>query len=224
MKRNGYMLKSLALLIVLGFVASVTLFVGGGGFAVAQTIEAESENMIITTGATEAEAQEAQGDGSEVLFEDVSSDKKEEQVDLKTELLEKIKKSKDSSIDRMPSLFFTYWQHQSIIDAKNSHGKVRPLTKAQLKAMEEGEEQLVDPGRRYITLGGIVYKAENDWTIWLNGQRVTPEAVPEEVMDLRVYKDYVEFKWLDEFTNSIFPLRLRANQRFNMDMRIFLPG
>jgi len=75
-----------------------------------------------------------------------------------------------------------------------------------------------------VTLGGIVYKGDDDWTIWLNGERVTPSAVPKEVMDLQVYKDYIEVKWLDEYTNSIFPLRLRAHQRFNMDMRIFLPG
>ena len=140
------------------------------------------------------------------------------------QLTEKINKSWDASIDKMPSLFFTYWQHQSIIDAKNSHGKARPLSAEELKALEEGRQLKFDPKRRYVTLGGIVYNGENDWTIWLNGKRVTPDALPVEALDLQVYEDYIEVKWFDDYTDQIFPLRLRAHQRFNLDMRIFLPG
>tara|TARA_R110002095_G_scaffold147975_3_gene128067 strand:+ start:3959 stop:4636 length:678 start_codon:yes stop_codon:yes gene_type:complete len=128
------------------------------------------------------------------------------------------------SIENMPSLFFTFWQHRSIIDAKNKRGVVRPPTQAELEALENGESLILEPEKRDITLGGIVFKAEGDWTIWLNGERVTPTAVPEEVLDLRVYKDYIEVKWIDNLTNQIFPLRLRAHQSFNLDQRIFLPG
>lgn len=134
------------------------------------------------------------------------------------------RKKKGFSIDKMPSLFFTYWQHQSIIDAKNSHGKVRPPTKAELEALEKGDDLKLDPGRRYISLGGIVYNSEEDWTIWLNGKRVQPDAIPKEVLNLEVFKNYIEIKWHDDYTNKIYPLRLRSHQRFNMDMRIFLPG
>lgn len=133
-------------------------------------------------------------------------------------------KKRRFSIDKMPSLFFTYWQHQSIIDAKNSHGRVRPPTKAELAALESGEDFKPDPGRRDISLGGIVYNNEDDWTIWLNGLRVQPDAIPKEVLSLVVFKDYIEVKWHDKYTNKIYPLRLRSHQRFNMDMRIFLPG
>lgn len=128
------------------------------------------------------------------------------------------------NIKKIPSLFFTYWQHQAILDAKNSRGVVRPPTQAELDAMENGEDFKPDPGIREISLGGIVYKADKDWTIWLNGQRVTPSAVPKEVLDLRVHKNYVEVKWLDEYTNRVYPIRIRAHQRFNLDTRIFLSG
>lgn len=126
-----------------------------------------------------------------------------------------------------PSLFFTYWQHEAILDAKSSRGHVRPPTEAELKAMENGEESLIekpDPGPREISLGGIVYEGENNWTIWLNDKRITPKAIPKEILDLRVFKEYIEVKWLDEFSSQIFPIRLRAHERFNLDMRIFLPG
>lgn len=131
------------------------------------------------------------------------------------------------SIDDLPSLFFTYWQHIAIKDAKNSRGVSRPLAEGELDAIERGDQDIrpkPTPEEREIVLGGIVFVNEKEWTLWMNGKRVTPEAVPKEALDLRVYKDYIEVKWLDDYTNQIFPIRMRAHQRFNMDTRIFLPG
>ncbi len=130
--------------------------------------------------------------------------------------------STKSMANKIPSLFFTYWQHKTIQDAKNSRGAVRPPSDSELDL--DSDEYKPDPGPREIKLDGILFNAENNWTIWLNGQRISPDAIPKEVMDLRVYNDYVELKWLDEFSNRVFPLRLRVHQRFNLDMRIFLPG
>ncbi len=143
-------------------------------------------------------------------------------------LKRKIDQNWDPSIADMSSLFFTYWQHQAIQDAKNDHrGVSRPPTEAELRALnkvDEKENIRVDPEKRYVSLGGIVYKGNKNWTVWLNGKRVTPRAVPREAIDLRVYEDYIEVRWFDEYSNQVFPLRLRAHQRFNLDMRIFLPG
>lgn len=132
--------------------------------------------------------------------------------------------SSGETVDEIPSLFFTYWQYKAILEAQQSRGVVRAPTKAELEALDRGDDFEPDAGIRNITLGGIVYKSNDDWVIWLNGQRVTPNAVPKEILDLRVFKNYIEVKWLDDFTNNIFPLRLRAHQRFNLDARIFLPG
>jgi len=151
-----------------------------------------------------------------------AQDKSSQPVEKK-ERLASVKEPKAGfNVDHIPSLLFTYWQHQSIIDAKNKRGVVRPPTPAELEAIERGDD--IPPAIRDITLGGIVYKGKEDWTIWLNGERVTPSAVPKEVLDLRVYKDHIEVKWIDETTNQVFPIRLRTHQRFNLDMRIFLPG
>lgn len=136
----------------------------------------------------------------------------------------KVVNAQKFSIEKIPSLFFTYWQHRAILQAQRSRGVVRPPTKAELDALDRGDDFQPDPGVRNITLGGIVFAHKDDWVIWINGVRVTPDAVPKEVIDLRVFKDYIEIKWHDDYTNQIFPLRLRANQRFNLDARIFLPG
>ncbi len=127
----------------------------------------------------------------------------------------------------IPSILFTYWENTAIADAKNKRGVVQAPTQDEInRAMQEEQasKPKPPPEEREIKLGGIVYAAKNDWAIWLNGQRVTPDALPKEVIDLRVYDDYVEMKWLDDYTLRIYPIRLRAHQRFNLDTRMFLPG
>jgi hypothetical protein len=132
------------------------------------------------------------------------------------------------SLNEMSSLVFTYWEYTAIEDAKRSRGNVRPPTEDELtRDLNKGpqtEKVKPPPEERDISLGGIVYVDGSDWTIWLNDQRITPDAIPPEVIDLRVYKDHIDLKWLDDYTNQIFPIRLRAHQRFNIDTRIFLPG
>lgn len=123
---------------------------------------------------------------------------------------------------KIPSLFFTFWQHQSILKAKRSRGAVKAPTQEELDALNEGDG--LEPPVREVALGGIVYDGPKDWTIWINNQRVTPDAVPKEALDLHVFKDYIEVQWIDDYTNQVFPLRLRAHQRFNLDTRIFLTG
>lgn len=126
----------------------------------------------------------------------------------------------------IPSLLFTYWEHTAIVDAKKSVGETREVTEEEWRNIGgEGEQaSKPPPEEREIKLGGIVFVRHGDWTIWLNGKRVTPNAIPHEVTDLKVFKEYIEMKWFDDYTNQIFPIRLRPHQRFNIDTRIFLPG
>lgn len=130
--------------------------------------------------------------------------------------------------DAFPPVFFTHWEHVAIQDARDSRGMVRPPSEDELmrdlNTRDDGVRVKPPPEEREIRLGGIVYRGGKDWTIWLNGKRVTPDALPREILDLKVYKAYVEMKWFDEYTNKIFPLRIRPHQRFNIDSRIFLPG
>lgn len=188
--------------------------------------EAASADDIIA----EADQEDMAVSGSaEVVSDDEDTDEKRANTSK-----EKLKKAKEMlrgkatkipiSVDQMPSLFFTHYQYKAIEQAKNKRGFVAPPTEAELAAINKGENLQLDPESRYIKLGGIVYKDQDDWTIWLNGKRVTPDAVPTQVLDLVVYENYIEVQWMDETTNQIFPLRMKAHQRFNMDMRIFLPG
>lgn len=132
------------------------------------------------------------------------------------------------SAEKYPSLVFTYWEHVAIQDARNARGLVRAPTEAELtkdlKTTDQAPKPKPPPEQREIRLGGLLYHGKKDWVIWLNDKRVTPDALPVEVLDLNVYKEYIEMKWFDEWSNQIYPIRLRPHQRFNIDTRIFLPG
>lgn len=144
-----------------------------------------------------------------------------------SQLTEFAEKPPSFSSEDYPSLLFTYWEHVAISDARHRRGNVRAPTEAELERdlnTMQKEKVKPPPEERDISLGGIVYHSRKDWTIWLNGKRVTPDALPTEVIDLRVHGEFIEIKWFDEYSNQIFPIRLRPHQRFNIDTRIFLPG
>lgn len=128
--------------------------------------------------------------------------------------------------DHLNSLFFSTWT-RTLIDEARRGLKARAPTAAELAAgLSSGleEEKKIDPGLREISLSGIVFADSKDWTVWLNGQRVRQDAMPAEILDLKVSRTYVDLKWFDAYTNQVFPIRLRPHQRFNLDSRIFLPG
>lgn len=138
------------------------------------------------------------------------------------EMFQRKSKLRTPDVDpsQLTTLLFTLWQHELLLEAKALFDG-RPVGAGESLASSEGEKP---KGLREISLGGISYRGPSNWTVWLNKVRITPDAIPKEVMDISVSKDYIELKWFDSYTNLIFPVRLRAHQRFNLDNRIFLPG
>lgn len=126
---------------------------------------------------------------------------------------------------QVPSLFFTPSQHALLREARIGFN-TRVPTLQDLKDRGDPNDPNYRPptALREITLGGILYNSENDWTVYLNSSRITPQAIPAEVVDIKVYKDYIELRWFDALSNQIFPVRLRPNQRFNLDAKVFLPA
>lgn len=130
---------------------------------------------------------------------------------------------RDSSItpEQVSTLFFTAWQHALLQEAKEGF-KTSPPPIGTVSS--SGSQAPRDPGIREISLGGIAFSNSDRWTVWLNGVRITPDAIPDAVMDIKVSRAYIDLKWFDGYTNKIFPIRLRPQERFNLDSRIFLPG
>lgn len=139
-----------------------------------------------------------------------------------------IKKKKGSEIyerSSVPSLVFTPSQYALLREARIGFNTRAPTLQELGKYADPNDPNYRPPAAvRDVKLGGIAFNTPDDWTIWLNGSRVTPDAIPAEALDLRVYKEFIEIKWFDAVTNQVYPIRLRTNQRFNIDTRIFLPG
>lgn len=127
---------------------------------------------------------------------------------------------------KIGTLFFTLWQHSLLQDAKRLYVTRRPTPEEVKNAADSDPNSLqpIDRGIREISLGGILYRGDKEWVVWLNGMRMVPDAIPKEVIDIKVAKTHIDLKWFDAYTNLIFPVRLRPHQRFNLDSRIFLPG
>lgn len=138
-----------------------------------------------------------------------------------------IKKNKGREIyerSSVPSLVFTPSQYALLREARIGFNTRTP-TSQELRMGDPNDPNYRPPAAiRDVSLGGIAFESPDDWTIWLNGKRVTPDALPSEALDLRVYRDFIELKWFDARSNQVFPIRLRPSQRFNLDTRIFLPG
>lgn len=129
---------------------------------------------------------------------------------------------RDGSVmpEALGTLFFTAWQHALLQEAKIGFNTRLP----EGAVTGDSQQQQRPPGPREISLGGIAFANSSQWTVWLNGVRVTPTAIPEQVLDIKVSSSYIDLKWYDTNTNKIFPIRLRPQERFNLDMRLFLPG
>lgn len=118
--------------------------------------------------------------------------------------------------DGYRSLMFTAEEHARIMAALGRRQLAAPA--APLPTVQEG--QVID---RVLHLSGIVYANPRDWTIWLNGRRITPREQPDEVRGLRVSRDAIELQWYDAVNEAVVPVRLRPQQRFSLDTHSFVP-
>lgn len=121
--------------------------------------------------------------------------------------------------EEVGNIVLTMWEHLLIEEWRNTDN-----INTRAPSPSETQSGAITAGIRELSLGGIVFKAKDDWTVWLNGQRLKPNALPKEVLDINVAKKYVELRWFDASTNLIYPVRLRPHQRFNIDSKMFLPG
>lgn len=87
-----------------------------------------------------------------------------------------------------------------------------------------GKKQQVIPMHRIIAVSGVVWKAEGDWIVWLNGHKVTPKALLPEIVDIRVEREQVHLKWFDIGINGVISISLRPHQTYDIVTGVLLPG
>ncbi len=86
------------------------------------------------------------------------------------------------------------------------------------------EQTPAPSGPRRIQLSGIAYSSPERWMIWLNGQRVTPNQSLPEIVELQVYRNYIDLKWFDRYLRKIIKIRMRPNQIYDIANGVMLPG
>lgn len=77
---------------------------------------------------------------------------------------------------------------------------------------------------RLVRLSGIIYRAPNDWIVWINGQRLSPGKLIPEVAEIQVKRDHVIVKWYDAPTREVISIRLRPHQTYDILTGVLLPG
>lgn len=77
---------------------------------------------------------------------------------------------------------------------------------------------------RLLRLSGLLYKNPNDWVIWLNGNRLTPDRLLPEIIEIRVDSKQIYLKWFDYGINNVIYITLRPHQIYDMETGILLPG
>ncbi len=143
---------------------------------------------------------------------------------IEKEIKEKYKKQIYSR-SNVPSLFFTSQQHALLREARVGFNTRVPTMQDYGDTGDPNDPNYRPPvALRELALSGILFNSDKDWTIYLNKHRITPDSLPVEIVDIKVFKDYIELRWFDQVSNQIYPVRLRPNQRFNLDARVFLPG
>lgn len=70
---------------------------------------------------------------------------------------------------------------------------------------------------RSLRLGAIIRFGPDRWTIWLNGERITPANLPRAVRAIAVRPDGVTLDWFDARRGTLVQVALRPYQEVFLD-------
>ncbi len=76
--------------------------------------------------------------------------------------------------------------------------------------------RLAPSGKGNIHLGAILYYGANDWTLWLQGEKWTPETSREDIEVLDVSEDRVRVLWNNPENKKQVEVVLRPNQSYQI--------
>lgn len=80
------------------------------------------------------------------------------------------------------------------------------------------------PTRRVIRVSGVFYRSPTDWIVWMNNQKVTPENLLPEIVDISVKpSSKVSLQWYDRGLNQVLSITLRPHQTYDITTGVLLP-
>ena len=81
------------------------------------------------------------------------------------------------------------------------------------------------PPNRVINLSGVYYRSSKDWTVWMNGKKVTPKNLLPEIVDIKVdSSSHVRLRWYDNGLNKVIPVTLMPHQTYNITTGVTRSG
>ena len=87
------------------------------------------------------------------------------------------------------------------------------------------EESKPIPAHRVIRISGVLYRTPQDWVVWMNNQKVTPDNLLPEIIDISVRdSSKVHLRWYDIGLNQVIAITLRPHQTYDITTGILLPG
>lgn len=103
--------------------------------------------------------------------------------------------------------------------------EVSAIQRALLGISPTGDTQSNKPKKpRVLKLSGVIYKSPDDWVVWLNGNRVTPNNRLPEIINIEVEPTKIHLKWFDYGFNDVIFITLRPNQFYDIETGLLLPG
>lgn len=77
-------------------------------------------------------------------------------------------------------------------------------------------QKLTPAGQGDIHLGAVMYYGPHDWTLWLQGEKWTPETTRNNLHVLNVTANDVRLSWQDESNSAVHEITLRPNQAYQI--------
>lgn len=109
-----------------------------------------------------------------------------------------------------PSLFFTP-DEVAVLDAAIRARMLPQPHAAPAARTPEG------PAVRVLRLGAIIRFGADRWTVWLNGERVTPGNLPDQIRAISVFDDMVRMDWFDQRRGTSVRVELRPYHEMLLD-------
>lgn len=76
--------------------------------------------------------------------------------------------------------------------------------------------RLVPSGKGDIRLGAVLYFGPNDWVLWLQGEKWTPETARDDLQVLDVAEDHVRLLWQKNKGEKAVEILLKPHQAYRL--------
>lgn len=125
-----------------------------------------------------------------------------------------------SEADKYRTFSGSFFLSQLEIEAINQALHGQALTQQTLSTQNQAI-----PQKRVIRLSGVLYRAPEDWIVWMNNRKVTPDNLLPEIVDISVRdSSKVHLKWYDVGLNQVISITLRPHQVYDIVSGVLLPG